>query len=64
MENLVPLFPFIRNLGKYKDMLLKYILLAVVAYMVYKGLNPLKKVQAPEQEESSSDFVDYEEIDD
>ena len=45
-------------------MLLKYILLAVVAYMVYKGLNPLKKVQAPEQEESSSDFVDYEEIDD
>ena len=45
-------------------MLLKYILLAVVAYMVYKGLNPLKKVKAPEQEESSGDFVDYEELED
>jgi hypothetical protein len=45
-------------------MLLKYILLALVAYMVYKGLNPLKKVNPPEQEEGPSDFVDYEEIED
>lgn len=48
-------------------MILKYLLMAGVAYLVYKGINPLKKVNSPKQEfETESDpedFTDYEELD-
>lgn len=46
-------------------MILKYLLMAGVAYLVYKGINPLKKVKPPEQEkeQETGGFTDYEELD-
>lgn len=43
-------------------MILKYGLLLLVGYLVYRGLQPVKRVEQP-QDQSSDDFADYEEID-